>query len=91
MGYEKRDVVGRILRLPTANKCILAERRKSSSRSSSVEFFMQLSGVLFVIVENGAPLPSWLGYCQGKVSDTVVLVSAADEISTRFSARAIQR
>jgi hypothetical protein len=56
-----------------------------------VEIFMQLSGVLLVIVENGAALPVWLGSCQSKVSDTVVLVSASDEISTRFSARAIQR
>ena len=52
---------------------------------------MQLSGVLLVIIENGAALPPWLGSCQGKVSDTVVLVCASDEISTRFSARAIQR
>lgn len=52
---------------------------------------MQLSGVLLVIVESGAKLPPWLGSCQGKVNDTIVLVSAQDESSTRFSARAIQR
>jgi hypothetical protein len=91
MGEIDRDVAGRILRVPAANKCILAERRKSGSHSSRVEIFMQLSGVLLVVVESGAALPSWLGSCQSKVSDTVVLVAAPDEMSNRFSTRAIQR
>ena len=52
---------------------------------------MQLSGVLLVVVESRATLPPWLGSCQGKVNDTIVLVSAPEELATRFSARAIQR
>src|ERR1700690_2595925 len=91
MGKIDRDVMGRILRVPATNKCILAERWQTGSHSSRVEIFMQLSGVLLVIVENGAALPSWLGCCQSKVSDTVVLVAAPDEMSNRFSARTVQR
>jgi hypothetical protein len=52
---------------------------------------MQSPGVLLLIVENGATLPPWLGSCQEKVSDTVVLVAAPDESTARFAARAIQR
>ena len=52
---------------------------------------MPISGVLLVIVEAGAKLPVWLASCQGKVSDTVVLVAASDESPTRFAKRAIQR
>ncbi len=91
MGLSDENVSSRILRLPVANKCILAERRKGRSHLSSVEFFMQSSGVLLLVVENGARLPPWLGSCQGKVSDTVVLVSASGEPPSRFSTRAIQR
>jgi len=91
MGNIEHDAGCRILRLPAENKCILAERRKGCSYLSSAEFFMQLSGVLLLVVENGAKLPPWLGSCQGKVSDTVVLVTASDETAARFSARAIQR
>jgi len=52
---------------------------------------MQSPGVLLLIVEHGAALPPWLGSCQGKVSDTVVLVAAPGESAARFSARVIQR
>ena len=52
---------------------------------------MTMSGVLLVIVESGAMLPTWLASCQDKVSDTLVLASAADEHPTRFAARAMQR
>jgi hypothetical protein len=52
---------------------------------------MPLSGVLLVIVESGATLPPWLASCQDRVSDTMVLASAADEQPTRFAARAIAR
>lgn len=52
---------------------------------------MQVPGVLLLIVENGAQLPPWLGSCQGKVSDTVVLVAAPDESTTRFTTRVTQR
>ena len=91
MGSIDHSIGGRILRLPVSNKCILAERRKGRSHLAGAEFFMQSSGVLFLVVENGAKLPPWLGSCQDKVSDTVVLVSAPDENPTRFSARATQR
>ncbi len=91
MGEIDRDGVSRILRVPAANKCILAKRRRTGSQSSRAEKFMQVSGVLLVVVESGATLPGWLGSCQSKVSDTVVLVAAPDEMSNRFSSRAIQR
>ena len=52
---------------------------------------MPLSGVLLVIVESGAMLPPWLALCQDRVSDTMVLASAADEQPTKFAARAIAR
>jgi len=52
---------------------------------------MQLPGVLLLIVENGALLPPWLASCQGKVSDTVVLVASPGESNSHFSTRAIQR
>ncbi len=52
---------------------------------------MQSPGVLLLVVENGASLPPWLGSCQGKVSDTVVLVAAPGESASRFSGRVTQR
>ena len=52
---------------------------------------MPMSGVLLVIVESGAMLPPWLSSCQDKVSDTLVLASASDELPTRFAARVILR
>jgi len=52
---------------------------------------MQSPGVLLLVVENGAALPQWLGSCQSKVSDTVVLVAAPGEKALRFSARVTQR
>jgi hypothetical protein len=52
---------------------------------------MSVAGVLLVVVEGGATLPPWLASCQGKVSDTIVLVSAPDEQANHFAARAVQR
>jgi hypothetical protein len=91
MGALEHAIRSRILRVTFGNECILGERRKGGSYSSSVEYFMQSSGVLLLFVENGAKLPPWLGSCQGKVSDTVVLVSAPDENAARFSTRVAQR
>lgn len=52
---------------------------------------MPTSGVLLLIVERGAKLPSWLASCQDKVNDTVVLVAASDESPSHFATRAMQR
>src|SRR5512142_2853679 len=73
------------------NPCILAGRCLVRPALKGLERHMPVSGVLLVIVEVGAKLPSWLGSCQDKVTDTVVLVAASDESPTRFAARAIQR
>src|SRR5512142_196097 len=73
------------------NPCILAERCLVRPALKGLERHMPISGVLLVIVEVGAKLPSWLASCQDKGTDTVVLGAAGDESPTHFSARAIQR
>lgn len=52
---------------------------------------MQSTGVLLVAVERGAALPAWVGRCQDRVSDVVLLVSNSDECAEALTRRIEQR
>lgn len=52
---------------------------------------MQTAGVLLVAVERGATLPAWVGRCQDRVSDVVLLVSNSDEPAEALTKRIEQR
>ncbi len=52
---------------------------------------MKQPGALLVIVEKGAILPTWVGRCQDRVSDVVVLAAAYDESPKELACRVVQR
>lgn len=70
---------------------ILARRRGGGNLPRELELNMQTAGVLLVIVEGGANLPSWIGRCQDKVSDVFVLAGSSDERADALLHRVEQR
>jgi hypothetical protein len=52
---------------------------------------MQTAGVLLVVVEKGAVLPTWIGRCQDRVSDVFVVVGNAEEPADALLKRVEQR
>lgn len=70
---------------------ILVGRRREEVYPRQSEPTMQSSGVLLVAVERGAALPAWVGRCQDRVSDVVLLISNSDEAADALTKRIEQR
>jgi hypothetical protein len=70
---------------------LVGRRRDEEVYPRQSEPTMQSIGVLLVAVERGAALPVWVGRCQDRVSDVVLLISNSDESAAAMTKRIEQR